>query len=272
MTGHARRTRNPPSPRCARPRAWLIGARHIPEIAYNEFRIPLLDSIFEKAEDVSGHDVLCYVNADIILMNDLLQAVKEVNKQKREFLIVGQRWDLEVKERMNVSPQWDDRLRMLITQSGNLHPQTGIDYFVFRKGLWDKIPSFAIGRTSWDDWLLYRARARGALLIDATPVVTIVHQNHNYSHIKDFDGTNWASPEFKKNLELAGNNHLFTLEDATHLFTQEGLKKMFVFKNIIRQLTHTLPALYSWLRFPAWVLKKGIYLKNMFRRKMLISQ
>ena len=80
-----------------------FGVRHIPDVACNEYGTPLLNDIFEKAQRVARHNLLCYVNADIILMSDFMRAVEEVARRKRRFLMVGQRWDLDVQEPLDFS-------------------------------------------------------------------------------------------------------------------------------------------------------------------------
>ena len=44
-----------------------FGVDQIVEIAQNDFGTPLLSSVFELAEEQATRDLLCYVNADIIL-------------------------------------------------------------------------------------------------------------------------------------------------------------------------------------------------------------
>jgi len=58
----------------------------------------------------------------------------------------------------------------------------GLDYFIFPCGLFRDIPPFAVGRPAWDNWLVYKARSLGLPVIDATKMVTAIHQNHAYSH------------------------------------------------------------------------------------------
>ena len=48
---------------------------HVPEVAVNEYGTPLLNDLFEKAEKLARYELLCYVNCDIILMDDFIQAV-----------------------------------------------------------------------------------------------------------------------------------------------------------------------------------------------------
>ncbi len=235
-----------------------LNLRHVPEVARNEFGTPLVNGLFYKAQDLATHEPLCYVNADIILMIDFVRAIGQAFKRKRRFLMVGQRWDLDIRAPLVFGTNWPGELRDLVSQQGQLHPPTGIDYFVFPRGLWGEIPPFAIGRTVWDEGLLYRARERGAMLIDATQVVMAVHQNHDWSHISGGEREAWEGPEAKRNLELAGDySHMFTLRDATHLLTMSGLKRALDRRHMLRYLD-TLPLFRPRLRLPAKWLSKAI--------------
>ena len=203
-----------------------IGLKHIPEVKKNKFGTPLVSDIFEKAQKISKNDILCYINCDIILTSDFLK-IFEVIRNEEKFLIVGRRWDLDLKEEINFENiNWEIELKEKVRKQGKLHPETGIDYFVFRKGLFEKIPDFAVGRTTYDEWFLWYAWKNKVKLIDATEVITVIHQNHSYinSEGKLFDP--WKTEEAKINLKLAGGyKHCLTIKDATHILTEEGLKE-----------------------------------------------
>jgi len=213
-----------------------LGLRHLPEVARNEYGTPLLNSIFERAQAAASHRLLCYVNADIILLSDFLTAVQHI--QFRRFLMVGQRWDMDLDHALDFSqPDWEARLRQQLNTFAVLHPTTGIDYFVFPRGQWGEIPPFAIGRTVWDNWLIYRARAHCAAVIDATEAVKAVHQNHDWSHVAA--GKQWTKegPEAVRNLELAGGwDHIFTLLDANWRMSAGKLRRNYGRGNAIRYL------------------------------------
>src|SRR5882672_10027794 len=72
--------------------AATLGADRIPAVDRNEFGTPLLSSVFSAAEARAERDLLCYVNADILLLSDFAEAVTRVAESKRRFLMVGQRW------------------------------------------------------------------------------------------------------------------------------------------------------------------------------------
>ena len=224
-----------------------LGIRHIPEVECNEYGTPLLSSVFGLAQSVAKHQLMCHVNADIILMSDFLPAVQRV--QKYLFLMVGMRWDLELNELLNFDDaQWESQLRTRVAEHGKLHPHGGSgDYFVFPHGLYRNIPPFAVGRTGYDNWLVYQARLLRVPVIDATKAITAVHQNHDYAHHPQGKCGVWTGPEAKRNLELAeGYSHIFAMRDATHSLTQAGLKRVLTKERLYRYLD-TLPVFHPWL-------------------------
>jgi len=222
-----------------------FGVRHFPDVARNEYNTPLLNDIFDKAQRSAEYDVLSYINADIILMSDFIEAVRRVVRSKRRFLMVGQRWDMEIGQKLDFSGNWEARLVSLVRSEGVLHPATGIDYFVFRRGMWGEMPPFAIGRTVWDNWLCYRARALLAPVIDATEAVMIVHQDHDYAHIPKKSGDAWKGLEAQRNEKLGGGrNHVFTLRDASHKLPKNGPPKLALERDRIARHLETIPILY----------------------------
>jgi hypothetical protein len=226
--------------------------KHIPKVKYSEAGTPLISSVFDLACKNAGHELVAYVNADIVLLSDFPEAISKI--QMARFLCVGQRWDVEVDEPIDFSkPDWESILRDRVEKIGRLHPRSGIDYFVFRRGLFGDIPPFAIGRGTWDNWLIYRARALKASVIDATKAITAIHQNHDYSHVAGGESSVWKGKEAEKNFELLGNpDHVFPLEYATHLFTPRKVKPALSPRYLyfrMRAATILHPGLHFFLRF-----------------------
>jgi len=157
--------------------------QHIPEVECSEFGTPLVNALFRKAEFVATNDVMCYLNGDIILMSDFIEALKNIRYLKNNFLVVGQRCDLPINELWDFKKKgWEISLSAFKTQNGTLSSPRSIDYFVFPKGQWADIPPFVVGRAGWDDWLFTYAYISNICLIDATGALTAIHQTHDYSH------------------------------------------------------------------------------------------
>ncbi len=201
------------------------GARHLPRVERNERGTPLLSSIFALAAAQAHHPILCYVNADVLLLDDFLPAVRKVTERFDRYLMVGQRWDLDLAEVIAWDSDWVARLRAQVRRSGRLHPPAGSDYFVFPKELFREIPPFALGRAGWDNWMIYSARARRIPVVDIGRAVTVIHQTHDYSHLPGGQ-PHYRLPESKQNVALAGGREvIFTLRDADWRLDHNGLRR-----------------------------------------------
>ena len=231
-----------------------FGIIHVPDIACNEHGTPLLSDMFRTASEMASFPILCYVNADIILLSDFLPAIGSIDR--KPYLAIGQRWDLNVDERLNFNKQdWEVSLRRNLAISGKLHAVTGIDYFVFPPALYQNLPPFAIGRSAWDNWLIYHARRQGIPVIDATQVITIIHQNHDYGHIASPQPESWKGIEFERNLSLLGGmDRSFTLEHATLILTPQGIRPALTLRHLYFRLA-AVPMLFRPLHFLRWPMR-----------------
>jgi len=214
---------------------------HISDIKKNDKNTPFLNDIFLKAYKVANNDLVMFISADIIINPDLYQIVKSVINSYGNFLLVGQRLDLEGMDYAidTANDFWFKELIQKNSNKINLHPPTGIDYFIHKKGLFDNMPPFLVGRTSHDNWMLYYAKELKKIpIIDLTKVMPVIHQNHPYFHPEGASGV-WRSDEAKYNLKLAGGyGYCYTIEDANYYLDKnyEIKKKKFKSKNIFKFL------------------------------------
>lgn len=193
-----------------------LGLRHEPRVARNELGTPLIGDVFETAQAAARHDVLCYANSDIILLQDLAPAVASVRRWATSFLLAGRRWNLDVRAPLDFAAGWQAALRARTSAEGQQQDAWWIDYFVFPRGLLVGMPPFAVGRAAWDNWVIYHARRQRVPVVDASQDVLAVHQDHGYEHVPMSRGA-WRGPESDRNLELAGGRECaYTLLDATH--------------------------------------------------------
>lgn len=218
-----------------------FGLKHIPELKTNEFGTYLLDDIFTKAQQTASFEIMAKVNADNILMNDFLEGIESLRRfHKGQFLMVGQRWDVDVKELIQFNTSgWEKNLRERLKKEGKLHGMSGMDYWIFTRNIQLDPPPFTEGRFTTDGWLVSKAKSYKIPVIDGTKVITLVHQNHYYPQkAKSFYET-----ERQRNIKLAGGlSRIMTLRDADLILTKEGLKK----PSLSRRIFLTLSILPFW--------------------------
>ena len=201
-----------------------LGVRHEPEVDRNALGTPLLSSLFERAGRLARHDRVCFLNADILLLDDFLAASTRLSGIHERSLMVGRRCDLDITEPVDFSnPEWRQGLRKLARERGKLRPPQWIDFFVFPRGLLSgQVPHFAVGRPGYDNWLLWKVRDMGVPVVDATGVLLAIHQNHDYSHHPGGQAGLWQDVEAKQNYALL-DGHFATIDNATHCLQPNGL-------------------------------------------------
>ncbi|GAB4499833.1 MAG: hypothetical protein OHK0052_15410 [Anaerolineales bacterium] len=193
-----------------------LGVTHLPDVARTPQGTPLIPAIFSLARQHARAPILAYVNADMLFLPDFVQAAQTLAGLAESFLGVGQRWDLDVTETLSFPNEWARQLRERVNTSGRLHPPAGSDYFIFPRHLFDQIPQFAIGRAGWDNWMIYHAHARGFPVVDCTPSVLAIHQNHDYSHLPG-GKPHYDHEESRRNIELAGGEkRMYRITETTH--------------------------------------------------------
>ncbi len=194
-----------------------LGVKHIPHVSRNTNGTPLISSMFQLARENSNSDLLCIINADMVLMPDFVEAAKQAMILKNKFVMLSQRWDYDITTSIDFAAGWESQLRESVRKQNQLHRPTGSDFFLFPKSCYQDIPDFIIGRAGWDNWMIYKARKEGWPVIDCTPSVMIVHQNHDYSHLPG-GKSHYDHPDTNENIRLAGGqaNIRYTILDSTH--------------------------------------------------------
>lgn len=196
--------------------------RHLPDVRRAESGAPSLRSAMDEVHRIARHPTLGYVNADILLLDDFLPAIERVKRVLDRFLVVGQRWDLEVTEALSMEAGWQGRMREQIARSARRHRPVGSDFFVFPAGQYPDLPDFIIGRSGWDNWMIFDGRRRRIPVIDASEAITVVHQNHDYAHLPS-GASHHRHPESARNVRLAGGREVvFRLEDADWRLSPAG--------------------------------------------------
>lgn len=180
---------------------------------FEESKIVELDGPVDFREvaecaDVEGNGLCAWINADILFEDfpkDLSAILSECFPDG--FLVIGRRMD-----------DLPDGRRVM-------HKPSGMDYFLFKSGMFRELPKTVMGRSYCDSALVAYCLRRNILVIDATAVIKAVHQWHDYSHVSG------GRDEVFKGEEAMGNlsaNRLRDfaphIADATHrMIVRQGL-------------------------------------------------
>jgi hypothetical protein len=184
-----------------------FGLRHVPNTEKNEVGDISMRSIFRLGDELATHDLIMYVDTDVILMSDFMPVVDYVVARYDDFVLCAGRWSVGGARDVPVidfdDPEWEKQVR------DEIHRQHdhGSDFSVHKRGFFKDMPDFSIGQGHWDGWRMGHVLQRGAELVNVADVCKVVHQDHGPSRWNE-------RPHRQRNLELAGK-HLAWASDAT---------------------------------------------------------
>ncbi len=237
-----------------------FGLDYVADAKCNEFGTPLIDDVINIAKKMAKFETLAYVNTDILLLKNFVPEIEEAKKKikNKDYFISGQRYNLDIDGDIDVDDSdFEEKILGEVAKRGKLYSPAAMDYWVFPRNLNFNIPPFVIGKPGIDGWLVYKNRVTKNPVIDMTPAIKIVHQNHNYPHAKkDFFET-----EKQRNLKLAGGfKNMITLRESDWVYYGGKLKRPKFPRNILSWLI----LFYPWRVFYASV---RITNKKLFIRK-----
>ncbi len=226
-----------------------LGVKHIPTLEKNHHGTPFMDSAFRQVHEQATQPLYCYINTDILLTKTFAESVQKVDLPS--FMMVGERININTADKVDFdAPDWDEQLHQLAEDEGETLGPTGMDYFCFRPvPELINIAKFLIGRYVWDTWLLYNARRNGIPLIDASTSVLILHQDHDYKHMKTQKERPWLGEEADYNRSLCDLawEEYFEMHDATHVLTPSGLHAALEWKYLSNRFRR-LAVWYPWMK------------------------
>ena len=201
-----------------------LGLWHEPHVERHESGTKCLNYMFARAQQISRHPYFCFANCDILLMQDFWKAFEAARAWKRQFLLVAQRWDTDIAQPIDFSdPGWASALRRLAVSSGHQQDEFWIDVFLFGRGLYLDMPALMVGHCYWDNWMIWKALKEKTPVIDGTPFIVPVHQNHGYSEASRRVKGVPNDPMSLVNLErIGGLENIRHIKSATHVLGQSG--------------------------------------------------
>lgn len=136
--------------------------------------------MLREVEKESDAEKIMYANGDILFAdgaNDVIRSIPTA----QDFLLTGQRID--------------------ILQSGikRLHWPSGMDYFVFRRGMFKDMPKVWMGRSYCDSAIVTYCLRNKICVIDASFALRVEHQFHDYGHVAGGRNQVWQGHEAMEN-------------------------------------------------------------------------
>lgn len=200
---------------------------HIPQVECDRRGIPLRSSLCQLARDAAHYDRLCIINGDIIILDGFYEALNAISLP--QFIAAGQRYNLPVTTEIDfAAPDWRDRLRAQIKQSGELFIPSAIDYAVYPKSINPPIlPPFSVTAPGWDPWFLFQHQQRGIPVVNIGPRVTVIHQNHETPRQTARKQNAWRRDDTAMaTLRQAGGfSSMISLREADYIVTAAGLQR-----------------------------------------------
>ena len=212
--------------------------RHIPNVETDPRGIPLRSSMCKIAHTEATHDLLCIINADILIIDFLYTAIRKIPLDK--FLAAGRRHDLEVRKPIPFSdPSWRSGVWQRVVQDGTLRGPSTIDYALYSRSISPPIlPPFPVNSFGWDPWFLFEHKRRHIPVIDLTPTVRVVHQNHESREANREKWSAWLRDPYAMRLlrDSGGFSHMMTLRDADYHLRPSGLARRPILHRLLSSL------------------------------------
>lgn len=213
-----------------------FGIQWVPDIETNEFGTPLFGAIANHAARHGKYDLQIYVNCDILFTKEIMFATKNI--PFKNFLIIGRRIDLA--SGTSVDPTNEDWL-IEIEELAEKHQVSfskpgAIDYFIFRRNLWKKLPSISIGRGGYDGVLVAYCLRKKIPVCDATLCIPVIHQYHDYEHLKQGRDEVLKGVEAQRNREACFGSGEWKQSDATWIMKKDGLEKKKFWEDPLRRI------------------------------------
>ena len=201
--------------------------RHIRNVDTDERGIPMRSSMCQIARDEAAHEYLCIINADIIILDNFYEALRSISLG--EYIAAGRRYDLNVDGPICFdTAAWRASLRDRVHREGTLRGPSTIDYAVYSKSICPPIlPPFPVNSFGWDPWFLFEHKRRRIPVINLSPTVSVVHQNHEAPEQVRRRRQAWRCDEnaMAALREAGGFANMMTLREADYHVDSCSLKR-----------------------------------------------
>ncbi len=204
------------------------GVHHVAAVQRNEHGTPLVNSAFSAVRRFSQSPVYCFCNCDVILTAGFVSAMETLMSDSRleQFVAIGRRTEIDIEQEYDFDdPAVVENLANQAEQNGRAAALVCKEYFAFTRDVYETMPEFAVGRGNWDNWMVASAKRRGVPVVNASSVITAIHQNHDYAHTGAGRRSCYVTgPEARRNQELAGGRNIISGATASWTLDKRGAR------------------------------------------------
>lgn len=197
-----------------------LNVTHVPDVATTEDGIPLRDSIHALAHRYAHHDMVCLINADIIILSNFYECIRRI--PFKQYVATGRRFDMDIDWPIPFeSDRWRDELEALRKRSGVLHGPSAVDYVVYQKSIDPPIlPPFPVHLPGWDGWYLFQCKKQRIPIVNMDIAVTAIHQTHESKEANHAKFRIWQRDEGAREVlrRAGGFTDRATLREADYVF------------------------------------------------------
>lgn len=180
-----------------------IGAVHVPDVEMSAHGTPLLSDMFATVQRVGRHDLFCFAAPDIIFLSNLTEQIERHRSDLGDdFLLAGSTWKIGTGGPIAFDVNWEPLLRWQVNRRGRRSADAGFDYCIYPRGRYIDSPPFIVGRPGWDAWIISSSHKAKTRLIDASRVITAVHQVPDHSPVSNIQRSSQEDPEADHNQRL----------------------------------------------------------------------
>ncbi len=203
-----------------------FGLQYAAALDHNERGTPLLNNAFATATKLFRSELLMYVNADIMLDDDMGWAMARLlGEVHSPFLGIGGRVNIDVEGAIDWRDPNDLRWLRQRASSGTRESVLCKDYFVFPRGWFANVPAFAVGRGNWDNWMVFAAKKMKMKVIDLSSCAIAIHPNHGHDHVEGGRRAAYVhGAEARINQRLAGGRHWIRGSTSNWMLTLTALR------------------------------------------------
>ncbi len=195
--------------------------KYFPNIEKKDGR-PLISSIFKHGQELASNPFCCWINTDIILMDGLSSIIEQIKIETacKHFLVVGERISLNIFNEIDFKED-TEKIYKLAREKGASDGLWAVDYFLFPKGMYNSVPPFVIGCSSYDNWLIWFCKNNHISIINTSNVILCIHQNHDHLSKGGF-AHSFSGITAQGNQALA-NGKKKCLADSDYIFEKHGV-------------------------------------------------